>query len=145
MSEENKTFTQEEVDKLVQSEGDKIRTDYTKQIKELQGKLPEEKDEKEVDLAKRMEALEQKEKMMDLKEQLQGKGLDQNLSQYIKADSDIEKLTELLKVQQNSSYVPNNHKSAESGLTKEQFQNMGYSERAKIYTENPELYKKLSS
>jgi pyridoxine 5'-phosphate synthase PdxJ len=145
MSEENITYTQEQVDKMVQSERDKIRTDYTKQIKELQGKLPEEKDEKEVNLEKRLKTLEQKEKMMELKEKLQGKGFDQSLSEFINPNSDIEKLAEILKVQQNQNYVPGNHKSTESSLTKEQFQNMGYTERAKIYNDSPELYKKLSS
>ena len=35
------TFTQEDVDKKVQSECDKLRTTYTKKIKELEGKIEE--------------------------------------------------------------------------------------------------------
>ncbi|SHJ03126.1 hypothetical protein SAMN02745751_01601 [Dethiosulfatibacter aminovorans DSM 17477] len=142
MSEENKTYTQEQVDKLVQSETDKIRTEYTKQIKELQEKLPPEKDEKEVDLANRLKALEEREKMMDVQDELSKKGFDRELADFIKSGSDIEKLTEILKNNQN--YIPDKHKGTETTITKEQFKAMGYSERAKIYNENPELYKKLS-
>ncbi|WP_258831453.1 phage scaffolding protein [Peribacillus frigoritolerans] len=34
---------------------------------------------------------------------------------------------------------------ANGGVTKEKFQQMGYAERAKLYTDNPDLYKQLNS
>lgn len=39
---------------------------------------------------------------------------------------------------------PNDSKDTPTGLTKEQFQQMGYAERSKLYSENPEQYKQLS-
>jgi hypothetical protein len=40
---------------------------------------------------------------------------------------------------------PNDSKETPSGLTKEQFNQMGYQDRAKLYQEQPELYKQLSN
>ena len=43
----------------------------------------------------------------------------------------------------NGSNVPSNH-NTNKGITKKDFQKMGYAERAKLYSENPELYKALN-
>jgi hypothetical protein len=143
MSEETKkTFTQDEVQKMVQSETDKVRTEYSKTIKELKEQIPKPKDEKELELENRIKELENKEKMLNLKESLSSKGFNVELADFLKVDSDIEKLTELLK-SNNNDYVPTNHKKTDSKITKEDFKNLGYFERAKLYQNNPELYKQL--
>ncbi|MGU8429467.1 hypothetical protein ACV3N5_14715, partial [Clostridium perfringens] len=48
----------EGVQKYLQSEGDKIRGKYSKQIKELESKLPKEKTEEELAFEKRVAELE---------------------------------------------------------------------------------------
>jgi transketolase len=143
MSEEKKTFTQEEVQKMVQSETDKVRTEYSQKINELKKKLPEEKNEKELELEQRVKELEHKEQLLNLKENLSQKGFNSELADFLKVDSDIEKLSELLKVN-NNDYVPSNKKKTDSKITKEDFKNMGYFERAKLYQDNQELYKQLT-
>ena len=56
------TFTQEDVDKKVQSECDKLRTSYSKQIKDLQEQIkklsPVEKSESEIAIENRLAELE---------------------------------------------------------------------------------------
>jgi molybdopterin converting factor small subunit len=143
MSEEKKTFTQEEVQKMVQSETDKVRTEYSKTIKELKEKLPEEKNEKELELEQRVKELEHKEQLLNLKENLSQKGFNSELADFLKVDTDIEKLGELLKVN-NKDYVPSNKKKTDSKITKEDFIKMGYMEKLKLYETNPELYKQLT-
>jgi hypothetical protein len=147
MSEEKKIeFTEEQqkhVEKLVQSETDKVRTEYSNKIKDLEKKIPKPKDEKELELENRIKELENKEKMLNLKESLSSKGFNSELAQYLKTDTDIEKLSELLKSTNNNDYVPSNKKKTDSKITKEDFKNMGYFERAKLYQDNQELYKQL--
>jgi hypothetical protein len=144
MSEETKkTFTQDEVQKMVQSETDKVRTEYSKTIKELKEQIPKPKDEKELELENRIKELENKEKMLNLKENLSQKGFNSELADFLKVDSDIEKLGELLK-STNNDYVPTNKKKTDSKITKEDFKDMGYMEKLKLYEQNPELYKQLT-
>jgi hypothetical protein len=143
MSEEKKTFTQDEVNKMVQSETDKVRTEYSQKINELKKKLPEEKNEKEIELEQRVKELEHKEKMLNLKENLSSKGFNSELADFLKVDSDIEKLSELLKSTNNKDYVPTNKKKTDSKISKEDFKDMPYMERAKLFEQNPELYKQL--
>jgi len=148
MSEETKKieFTEEQqkhVEKLVQSETDKVRTEYSQKINELKEQIPKPKDEKELELETRVKELEHKEKMLDLKSNLTDKGFNVKLADYLRTDADVEKLTELLK-SNNNDYVPSNKKKTDSKITKEDFKNMGYFERAKLYQDNQELYKQLT-
>ena len=60
------TMTQDELNKKIQSETDKLRNQYSKQIKELEAKVkeltPVQKSEAELDLEKRLAAVEAREK-----------------------------------------------------------------------------------
>lgn len=108
-------------------------------------------DTKENDLNAREKALEEKEKALKEKEiewKLKEQGLSKELAKYINfADvEDVDKyITEVKKVvQAQQSYIPKEHKSANTSVTKEQFKNMNYAERVNLYNTNPTLYKALT-
>lgn len=149
------TMTQDEFNKKIQGEGDKVRTEYSKKVKELEAKIkeltPTQKSEAEIDFEKRLAALEAKEKKMALLESLSAAGISQNFSDYLKNDADIEAFakaykaaidSEVQKKVKSNGYVPNGHKSGES-ITKEDFAKMNMTEKEQLFAENPELYKML--
>ena len=71
---ENIILTADELAKRIQSETDKVRTKYSKEIKELKAKIaeltPVEKSQTEIDLEKRLKALEEREHKMAFNESL---------------------------------------------------------------------------
>ena len=146
----------EGVQKYLQSEGDKIRGKYSKQIKELESKLPKEKSEEELAFEKRVAELETREKELAKKERLttakdilSSKGLDSQLTDYLNFEGveDLETYVDnIAKVvgKQAKSYVPQGHEKAEGNITKEQFSKMSYTERCNLYDTNPKLYEILS-
>lgn len=146
----------EGVQKYIQSEGDKIRGKYSKQIKELESKLPKEKTEEELAFEKRVAELETREKELAKKERLTtaksvltSKGLDSQLTDYLNFEGveDLETYVDnIAKVvgKQAKSYVPKGHEKADGNITKEQFSKMSYSERCNLYDTNPKLYEILS-
>lgn len=143
------------VNKIIQSETDKLRTEYSKKIKELEAKLPVEPSEEEKALQERIKALEEREKAIAQKEfetELQGKlkdkGLNEQLSKYLNVQGveDLETyLEEVAKVigNQIEGYKPRGHES-NVGVTKEQFSKMSYVERMNLFETNRELYDTLS-
>jgi hypothetical protein len=147
------------ITKIVQSETDKVRTDYSGRLKAANDEIakfkPAEKSEQERALEERIKKIEEKEQQLNAKEKqntiaekLKEKGLPVELSSFISIgddiDSDVEKVaTTLGKYFLNSNYKPEGHANSK-GITKEQFAKMSYIERAKLYEENPELYKMLS-
>ena len=147
------------VQKLIQSETDKVRTKYSAELKTVNEELskykPAEKSESEKALEERIKALEDREAQLNAMERsqkiaskLKAKGLPEELAQYISVgddiDADVEKVgTALGNYFLNANYKPESHAS-NKGITKEQFGKMSYMERAKLYKENPELYKMLS-
>ena len=140
------------VTKYVQSETDKVRTKY---VQELAKYKPAEKTEAEIKLEERIQALEAREQELQKKERsatiaakLKEKGLPEDLSSLLNIgeniDEDVEKVGNALgNYFLNTNYKPESH-AVNKGITKEQFRKMGYTERAKLYQENPELYKILS-
>ncbi|EOU1776607.1 DUF4355 domain-containing protein [Clostridium perfringens] len=146
----------EGVQKYIQSEGDKIRGKYSKQIKELESKLPKEKTEEELAFEKRVAELETREKELAKKERLTtaksvltSKGLDSQLTDYLNFEGveDLETYVDnIAKVvgKQAKSYVPKGHEKADGNITKEQFSKMSYIERCNLYDTNPKLYEILS-
>lgn len=146
----------EMVSKYLQSEGDKIRGKYSKQIKELESKLPKEKSEEELAFEKRVAELETREKELAKKERLttakgilSSKGLDSQLTDYLNFEGveDLETYVDnIAKVvgKQAKSYIPRGHEKAEGNITKEQFSKMSYTERCNLYDTNPKLYEILS-
>ena len=136
---EKENYTQAEVqgllDKYIQSECDRVRTDYSKRLKAAEAELetlrPKQKSEAELALDTRAAELSKREKALALREA----GLAPELADLLHADADIAKLTELLNA--GAGYVPAGHK--QSSLTKAEFEKMSYSEQARLYAENPNI------
>lgn len=145
-----------QITKYVQSETDKVRTDYSQKLKianeELTKYKPAEKTEAEIALEERVKVLEQreqelanKEKTLDIENKLTAKGLPKELGAYLNItdnneDEVIGKIGEFLV---NNGNIPAIH-IKNSGMTKDEFKKLNYIERAKLFKENPTLYKALS-
>ena len=155
-------LTQEQmelVQRYVQSREDRIRTDYSKRLKDANDELakykPQEKSDAEKALEDRISALEakekelaNKEKAMTLASKLKEKNLPTDLAKYLNVGEDMDKtIDEVGALFGNyfldGSNVPSNH-NGNKGITKKDFQKMGYAERAKLYAENPTLFEALS-
>lgn len=147
------------VQKIIQSKEDKLRTEYTKQIKELKAKVPVEKSETELELEARLKALEDKENALKEQEQqtklnksLEEKGLNPQLSKYLNMggvedlETYLDEIFEIVvgKVEEDNIYKPSNHNSTNGGVTKEEFDKMGYKERLDLYNSDRDLYNSLS-
>lgn len=147
------------VNKYVQSETDKVRTDYSKKLKDANDEItrlkPVEKSETEKALEERISALEarereiaNKEKAMTIADKLKAKELPSELAKYLNVGEDVDKTIEELgsvfgNYFLNGTNKPGNHQT-NKGITKEDFKKMSYAERAKLYSENPTLYKALN-
>lgn len=120
---------------------------------ELEGLRPKQKTQAELELEARIKALEDREKAILEKEQaeqfkanVKEKGISEQLVPYLKNDIDIDVFAGVMKeLQLASSFVPNSPSTEPTGgITKEQFQKMGYSERVQLMETNKALYDKLS-
>lgn len=150
----------EVVNKAIQSETDKVRTDYSGKLKGVNEELakykPADKTDAEKTLETKLKELEDKEKLIadkekaiTVKEKLTEKGLPVELAKFISIGEDVDTVldefgTTLSSMLLNGSYKPSNHKNND-GISKDDFKKMGYVERAKLLETNPELYKKLSN
>ncbi|MGU9539170.1 hypothetical protein ACQX0N_09340 [Clostridium tepidum] len=159
---EVKTFTEKELNKKLQSETDRVRTEYSKKIKQMEEELkelrPKEKTQAELDMEARIKALEDKEKEVTKKERLlkvaetlENNGLNKQLAKYLNVqgvedlESYITEVKETLNNQLlNNSFKPSNHNSNKEKISKEDFNKMTLLERQKLYETNKELYVKLS-
>ena len=151
------TYTEEEVSKKIQSETDKIRTKYCKEIKELKEKIEElspTKTEAELEIERRLAELERSQaevnsqkQFLEIQNALKTKGIDESIAMFLKEDVDLEEFSTIFnnilseKVK-SKGYVPTNHPTGDD-ITVEQFKSMSYDERAELYTRNPTLYQKL--
>ena len=129
--------------KMVQGETDAVRTDYTKQIKELEQYKPKEKTETE----KALEAAQNELNQFKFEKTCKEKGIDANLAQYLKSDVDLDAFTKVYQTAQQSSdnFVPNSINTVSKELSKSDFEKMDYTQRMSLYNENPELYSQLNS
>lgn len=150
----------ETVNKAIQSETDKVRTDYSTKLKTVNDELakykPIEKSDIEKALEEKQKELEQKEKELTnkelsytVKEKLSAKGLPSELAKYINVGDDVDATIEELggtlnNYFLNGTFKPSNHNKS-TGITKEQFKKMSYSERVTLLETQPELYKALSN
>lgn len=148
-----------ELEKHIQSENDKIRTKYTQEKKALEDELlkykPKDKTEQELEYESKLKELEdkqaeltKKEREYKLQETLQLNNLPKDLAKYLSGD-DVETIGKeigaiLNQHLLNNGFKPNNHKSTDTTITKDKFKKMNYSEREKLFNDNPELFKKLS-
>jgi uncharacterized protein with von Willebrand factor type A (vWA) domain len=141
---EKDSYTLDELKDLLnkadQSAGDRVRTEYSKRVKDLQAELdkykPTEPTEAEKALTEREKALAAKEKAFACK----AAGIPEAYADYFTEKADFGKLGELFKA--GAGYVPSEHKSG-SSLTKEDFAQMDYAQRAALYEQNRELYNQL--
>jgi hypothetical protein len=156
---EKVNMTKEEYAKAIQSAEDKLRTKYSKDIKELEDKLakltPKEKTPAELEFEQRLANLEARDKDIAAKEKLLGvqsalaaRKLPAELAKHLKADVDMESFGGVLDsiiegIKAGDGFVPKKHAS-DPGITKEDWKNMDYSEKMKIYEENPELAESLA-
>jgi hypothetical protein len=147
------------VNKLIQSAEDRIRTDYAKRLKDVNDELakykPVEKSEAEKALEKRIASLEarereiaDKERSMTIANKLKDKGLPSELAQFLNVGDDVDKTVESVGAALGSYFLdgsnkPGNHTTNRS-ITKQDFKRMSYSERAKLFAENPQLYQALN-
>lgn len=154
------TEQMELVKKAIQSETDKVRTDYSTKLKVVNEEIakykPAEKTDSELALEERQKELDQKENEIankergyQLKEKLASNGLPADLAKYLNVGEDIDSFIQEVSGTLNNhflgnGYTPTNHSKSE-GVTKEQFKKMSYSERAFLLETSPELYKALSN
>lgn len=147
------------VEKLLQSETDKIRTEYSQKLKTVNEELnqykPKEKSETEKALEERIAKLEAREKEINAKEQsmtlaskLKEKNLPTDLAKYLNVGDDMDKTIDEVGTLFGNYFLsgsnkPGNH-TTNKGITKADFKKMSYSERAKLYSENPTLYETLN-
>lgn len=158
-------FDEKAVTKRIQSEQDKVRTEYSKKIKDIEAELvkykPKDKSESELELEKRLKVLEDKEKEVQAKEKLlkvsetlETNGLDKQLAKYLNVqgvedlESYVAEVSNVIKEhitnsKIDNSFKPSNHKSTKDTISKEEFNKMGYVERAKLYETNKDLYNRL--
>ena len=155
-------LTQEQIEavtKLVQSETDKVRTKYSSELKTVNEELaqykPKQKSDAEKALEERITALENrekelasKEKAMTIANKLKEKGIPTELAQYLSVGDNVDETVEKVGALFGNYFLdgtskPTNH-NTHKGITREDFKRMGYAERAKLYSENPELYNALN-
>lgn len=138
------------VNSILQSEGDKIRTKYNKQIKELEAKIPKEKTEEELAYEKEKTDFEREKAQFNLQKQLSDKGLDSQLAKYINVqgvedlETYISEIADVMGKQATQTFKPSSHANNNGGITKEQFNTMTYNERMNLYNTNKSLYDILS-
>ena len=149
--EESITMSKSDFDKSIQSAEDKLRTKYSKQIKEMEEKItaltPKEKSENELALEKRLAEVETKEKRLNLIDTLVSKNIDKGLVDFLKDDADIDSFEKVISSMVNnrlvaSGYRPQNHQNNES-ISVDKWRKMSYSEKTKFYEANPELAKQF--
>lgn len=164
-----KTYTQEEVEKLLQKETDKRVTEALKKQKSkfdeaqklaamsAEEKVDYEYKQKLAELEAREKAVSHKEMLMELGKQLSAKQLPQGAAEFlVAADAEqtnkniaaFEKMfkeaieSEIKKRLGNTT--PTVGTTDNKVLTKEQFRKMNVQQQAALYRDNPELYKALT-
>jgi len=166
---EVKTYTAEEVQAMLQAEADKrVTKALSKQKKEYEKKLSlssldeqqraqAEKDMKIQELQEQLKTFQVLQNKSEVMKTLAGRGLNPSFADLIEVGEDIEEaqariesLDKLFKAavaeevkKRLSTGTPKAGTGASGEITKEQFIKLSLAEQNKIYTTNPELYKKL--
>jgi hypothetical protein len=149
VTELNLTDEQKEVaKKFTQSTEDRVRTTYANKTKELESRL---KEVEPKELSKEQKTIQQlqnelaKEKFNN---QLRSLGVSDEEAQFLNPNIDLEKFKDFYsahKVTETKDFIPQGNQNEGAGITKEQFAKMNYSEKAKLYQENAELYNQLAN
>ena len=149
--EETISMSKSDYEKSIQSAEDKLRTKYSKQIKEMEEKIteltPKEKSENELALEKRLAEVTAKEQRLSMIDTLVSKNIDKGLVDFLKSDADIDSFEKVISSMVNNrlvatGYKPTNHQNNES-ISKDAWKKMSYSEKQEIFRTNPELAKQL--
>ena len=166
---EEKTFTQEEVLKLIQSEADKrvsqaLKTQQKKDEKQLSlsqldgdAREKAEKDNKIAELQEQLAAFQIERNKSELKSVLSSRGLSAEFADIIaigddleEAQANIDKLDRLFKAavkieveKRLAGSAPKGNSQADVKLTKETAKKMSLAEMNKLLETNPELFKEL--
>ena len=152
------TYTEDELAKKIKSAEDELHKKYSKQIEDLEAQIkklsPVEKSEAEIELEKRIAALEKSEKdiadrerNIAVQEKLSANELDKTLADYIKDDADVDALSALVdgivkRRMKENGYKPVDH-SSDDKVTPEEFAKWPYSKKAEFAERHPEAYKRL--
>lgn len=169
-----KTYTQAEVDMLLQKEGDRrVSQMMKKQEEKFARKLAEaeklrdmdEGQRREYEYNSRLKELEQKEKdfaiaqnKLEASKILSNRGLPVDFVEYIVAE-DAETMMENITVFERAfkaavadevarkiaSPVPKTGAGKQTGMTKEEFRTLSTAQQAEIYRTNPELYRSMTT
>lgn len=168
-TEEVKTYTQEEVLALLQSETDKrvsqaLKTQQKKYEKQLSlskldgdERAKAEKDNRIAELEEQLAQFQIERNRSELKSVLSSRGLSAEFADIVSISDDIEasqanidKLDKLFKAavkaeveKRLAGNAPRGNSNQSGDITKEQFKQMPLSEQSALYKNNPELYKKL--
>ena len=168
---ENKTYTQEEVNELLQREADRrVSEALKKQAKKNEEKVREaeklakmnEEEKYRYELEQREKAIEEKEKMIALMENkneaskiLSERGISLELVDFVVADADtmkanIDLLDKCFKQsvkneveKRLSSSTPKKNLPLEKQIDREQFRKMSLAEKQQLQINNPELFSQL--
>lgn len=159
---ENLNLSEEQlagVQQILQSEGDKIRTKYSNELRTVKEELnqykPAQKSDSEIQFENRMKELEAreekllaKERQAELSTKLNELGLPTELGQYLNLGEDVDAGLEAVSVAingylLNNANKPTNH-SKQQSISKSDFKKMSYGEKAQLFQDNPELYKALA-
>ena len=127
-------YTAQQVNDLLQQH---ITKETEALREEIKGLKPKEKTSTEEVLEKRTQALAKREKDFSCKEH----GIPLEFVDYFSDSADFEKVGLFLK-QNQGGYIPSAHKQ-KSTMTKDTFEKLSYSEKAKLYIENPELIQSI--
>lgn len=170
---EVKTYTQEEVDKLLQQETDRRVSSALKKQQEKFAKekseaeklaLMNEEQKKEYEFNKKVAELEEKEKEFNIMQNkvsaskiMQEKGLPLAFVDYIVAQDADTMMSNITTFETQwkaaiadavsariASKSPNSGNVSQTGLSSEGFKKMSVAQQAELYRTNPELYKQLS-
>ena len=170
--EQSKTFTAEEVAKLIQSETDKRVTEalkkqekkYQKQLSlaQLDGdeRAKAEKDNRIAELEELVAQMNVEKNRSDLKSTLSARGLSAEFADLINITDDLEESQKnidtldrifkaAVKAEVEKRLAANGgapRSSSTSGeITKETFMKMSLSQQSQLYRDNPEMYKRLTT
>lgn len=143
-----KTYTEEDIAKLIQAETDKVRTEYSKKLKEKEDNSKTYED-KLKELEQKEKEISNKEKLLNISNTLEEKGLPKQLAKYLQGVEDLD--TSILEIQGifnskqiDNSFKPTNHQSTKDTISKADFMKMSYADRVNLFKSNEELYKRLS-
>ena len=174
VNEEVKTYTQEEVDKLLQQEADRrVTSALKKQAEKFEREKAEseklrdmdEQQRKEYEYEKKVKELENKEREYNLMQnkleasKIMGEhGLPVSFVDYIVAEDAETMMANITNFETQwkaavadavsariAQPAPKGSNVSQTGLTKEAFKKMSLAQQSEIYRTNPELYKQLTA